>query len=160
MAIVTLPPNYKPLKKEPYMNDMQIEYFRQKLLVWKSEVIKESEDTLNSLKEEGGINEPDITDRATVETDMALELKSRDRLRKLIKKIDKALAKIDDGSYGYCEETGEPIGLDRLEVKPNAEYSLEAQERHEKLEKTLGKAAVQKGELPELQHGKHADGEE
>lgn len=150
MAIPTLPPKYKPTKKEKYMNDIMMEYFRQKLLAWKAEVIKESEETLSSLKQEGGIAEPDITDRATVETDMALELKTRDRFRKLIKKINKALAKIDDGSYGYCEETGDPIGIDRLEVKPNAEYTLEAQERHEKLEKTLGKAAVQKGELPEL----------
>ncbi|WP_203414772.1 RNA polymerase-binding protein DksA [Entomobacter blattae] len=116
------------------MNPNQLEYFRQKLLHWKKELIGEANETLASLSE-GGILEADLADRATVETDRALELRTRDRARKLISKIDMALERIEDGSYGYCEETGEPIGIKRLEARPIATLSIEAQERHEKMEK-------------------------
>ena len=130
-----LAPDYKPSSKEDYMNPSQLEYFRQNLLKWRSELLHESEETLHHLQEEDH-NEPDATDRATTETNRALELRTRDRARKLIGKIDDALSRIDDGSYGYCEETGEPIGLARLEARPIATLTLEAQERHERLEKT------------------------
>ena len=116
------------------MNPLQIEYFRQKLLRWRADLVKEANGTLASLSE-GGIMEPDITDRASVETDRALELRTRDRARKLIGKIDQALARIETGTYGYCEETGEPIGLRRLEARPIATLSIEAQERHERMER-------------------------
>ena len=116
------------------MNDRQLKYFRQKLLAWKDEILRESRETLSHLQAETE-NHPDITDRATSETDRALELRTRDRQRKLISKIDEALRRIDDGSYGYCEETGEPIGLGRLEARPIATLSLEAQERHERRER-------------------------
>lgn len=132
---VVLPPDYKPSDKEEYMNDMQLEYFRQKLLVWKKSLIGQSMDTLDDLKQ-GGLNQPDQIDRASLESDKALELRTRDRARKLISKIDEALKRIEDGSYGYCEETGDPIGLERLEVRPVATLSIEAQERHERMEKT------------------------
>ncbi|MCP5361293.1 MAG: RNA polymerase-binding protein DksA [Hyphomicrobiales bacterium] len=131
---VTLAKNYKPSEKEEYMNDQQLEYFRQKLLDWKGELLRESSETLGHLKEEN-FNEPDITDRATVETDTALELRTRDRYRKLINKIDAALMRIERGEYGFCEETGQPIGVKRLEARPIATLSIAAQERHERDEK-------------------------
>ena len=117
------------------MNELQREYFRQKLLRWRSELLLESTGTLQSLKEVS-LAEPDITDRASLETDRSLELRTRDRERKLISKIDAALSRIEDGSYGYCEETAEPIGIRRLEARPIATLSLEAQERHERMERT------------------------
>ena len=132
---VILPPDYKPSAKEEYMNEMQLEYFRQKLLEWKKSLIGQSTDTLNELKE-GGLNRPDDIDRASLEADKALELRTRDRARKLISKINEALKRIEDGVYGYCEETGDPIGIERLEVRPVATLSIEAQERHERMEKT------------------------
>lgn len=132
---VVLPPDYKPSADEEYMNDMQIEYFRQKLLDWKKSLVNQSEDTLEDLRQ-GGLNQPDDIDRASLETDKALDLRTKDRARKLISKIDDALARIENGSYGYCEETGDPIGLDRLEARPVATLSIEAQERHERMEKT------------------------
>ena len=135
-SAVILPPDYKPSEKEEYMNEMQLEYFRQKLLDWKKSLIGQSKDTLDDLKQ-GGLNQPDQIDRASLESDKALELRTRDRARKLISKIDEALKRIEDGSYGYCEETGEPIGIERLEARPVATLSIEAQERHERMEKTF-----------------------
>ena len=132
--MVTLPPDYRPHEDEVFMNPIQTEYFRQKLLRWRTELLKEADGPLASLSE-GGIHESDITDRATVETDRALELRTRDRARKLIAKIDQALIRIENGTYGYCEETEEPIGLKRLEARPIATLSIEAQERHEKMER-------------------------
>ena len=132
---VTLPPDYRPSDDEEFMNDFQREYFRQKLIRWRSELLKEADETLQHLQE-GGLQEPDIADRASAETDRSLELRTRDRARKLIAKIDAALQRIEDGSYGYCEETNEPIGVRRLEARPIATLSLEAQERHERLERT------------------------
>lgn len=132
---VTVPPDYRPTEKEPFMNSKQQEYFRRKLLNWRGELLKESEETLESLQE-GGLHEPDLADRASAEMERALELRTRDRARKLIAKIDAALARIEDGSYGYCEETGEPISLKRLEARPIATLSVEAQERHERMERT------------------------
>jgi DnaK suppressor protein len=116
------------------MNPLQVEYFRQKLLRWRADLLRDADDTLASLGE-GGILEADITDRASVETDRALELRTRDRARKLISKIDQALQRIEAGQYGFCEESGEPIGLRRLEARPIATLSLEAQERHERMER-------------------------
>lgn len=133
--IVTLPPDYRPSEDEEFMNPMQLEYFRQKLLRWRAELLREADETLSSLQN-GGLQEPDLTDRASVETDRALELRTRDRARKLIGKIDAALERIENGTYGYCEETGEPISLKRLEARPIATLSIEAQERHERMEKT------------------------
>jgi len=132
---VTLPPDYRPSEDEPFMNETMQEYFRQKLQTWKEELLRESEETLENLQD-GGLAEPDLTDRATLETDRALELRTRDRERKLISKIDEALERIEEGTYGYCEETGEPINVRRLEARPIATLSLEAQERHERLERT------------------------
>jgi DnaK suppressor protein len=132
---VDLPEGYKPSDSEEYMNDNQLEYFRRKLLAWRDELLDESRETLNHLKEENW-HEPDANDRATVETDAALELRTRDRYRKLIDKIDAADRRIEDGSYGWCEDTGEPIGLQRLEARPIATLSIEAQERHENYERT------------------------
>ncbi|WP_040507535.1 RNA polymerase-binding protein DksA [Gluconobacter morbifer] len=132
--MITLPPDYKPSDKEEFMNPLQVEYFRQKLLRWRADLLKEADGTLASLSE-GGIHEADITDRASVETDRAFELRTRDRARKLIAKINMALDRIEDGSYGFCEETGEPIGLKRLEARPIATLSIDAQERHERMEK-------------------------
>ncbi len=134
-AVVTLPPDYKPSAKEEYMSPMQLAYFRRKLLGWKEEIIRESKVTLHHIQEES-LQQPDITDRASLETDMALELRTRDRQRKLIAKIDSALERIEQSEYGYCEETGAPIGLPRLEARPIATLCLEAQERHEKYERT------------------------
>jgi len=130
-----LPPNYRPSDDEEFMNPVQLEFFRQKLLRWRAELLAESSETLQHLKEES-LSEPDIADRATLETDRFTELRTRDRERKLISKIDEALQRIEDGTYGYCEETDEPIGLRRLEARPIATLSLEAQERHERLERT------------------------
>ena len=130
-----LPPDYRPTEREPFMNPMQLEYFRQKLLRWRAELLQESTETLNHLQAES-LHQPDLTDRASMETDRALELRTRDRERKLISKIDAALQRIEDGTYGFCEETSEPIGIRRLEARPIATLSLEAQERHERLERT------------------------
>lgn len=132
---VTLSPDYRPTEKEPFMNERMREYFRQKLIRWRHELLEESNETLMHLQE-GGMQEPDIADRASAETDRALELRTRDRARKLISKIDAALKRVDDGSYGYCEETGDPIGIKRLEARPIATLSIEAQERHERMERT------------------------
>jgi DnaK suppressor protein len=126
--------NYRPSEKEPFMNDRQRDYFRAKLLAWKDEILRESKLTLQTLQEEN-VNHPDLADRASSETDRAIELRARDRQRKLISKIDAALQRIEDNTYGYCEETGEPISLKRLEARPIATLSVEAQERHEKREK-------------------------
>jgi DnaK suppressor protein len=126
--------NYRPTEKEPFMNDRQREYFRNKLLDWKDEILRESRVTLQALQEDN-INLPDLADRASSETDRAIELRARDRQRKLISKIDAALQRIEDNTYGYCEDTGEPISLKRLEARPIATLSVEAQERHEKREK-------------------------
>ena len=134
--MVTLPEKYKPTEKEPYMNPVMIEYFRQKLVDWKAEILKESGATLQDLQEEGGLQEPDVADRASVETEVALEMRARDRQRKLISKIDEALERIENGEYGFCEETGDPIGIKRLEARPVATLSIEAQERHERRERT------------------------
>ncbi|ANJ67618.1 RNA polymerase-binding protein DksA [Halothiobacillus diazotrophicus] len=131
---VTLPPGYKPSESEEYMNPMQLEYFRQKLLAWREELLQESESTVNHLREENW-QEPDINDRASLESDAALELRTRDRYRKLINKIDKALKQIAEGTYGFCDETGDEIGIRRLEARPIATLTIEAQERHERLER-------------------------
>ncbi len=134
---VVIPPKYSPLKdKGKYMNPVMLAYFRQKLVAWRSELLRESSDTIQNTLRETELQQPDLADRATAETDHALELRTRDRERKLIAKINEALMRIDDGEYGYCEETGEPIGVARLEARPVATLSLEAQERHEKMEKT------------------------
>jgi len=125
---------YRPSEDEPFMNPRQREYFRNKLLAWKDEILRESRGTLENLQEESQ-NHPDMADRASSESDRALELRTRDRQRKLIGKIDSALKRIDDGTYGYCEETGDPIGLARLDARPTATLSLEAQELHERREK-------------------------
>ncbi|MEO0036389.1 RNA polymerase-binding protein DksA [Phaeospirillum tilakii] len=132
---VTLPPDYRPTEDEPFMNETMKEYFRLKLLRWRAELLRDSDETLQHLQE-GGLQEPDIADRASAEADRALELRTRDRERKLIAKIDAALQRVEDGSYGLCEETGEPIGIRRLEARPIATLSIEAQERHERLERT------------------------
>ena len=132
--LVTLPPEYRPSEAEAFMSPLQLEYFRQNLLRWRQDLLREAGETLSSLSE-GGITEPDLTDRATVETDRALELRTRDRSRKLISKIDQALERIENGTYGYCEESGEPIALRRLEARPIATMSIEAQERHERMER-------------------------
>ena len=128
--------NYKPTQKEKFMNAKMKEYFKQKLLSWKNELLKESSQTLNNLQSDNEAK-PDITDRASEEIDRSFELRTRDRERKLINKINSALQRIEDGAYGFCEETGEPIGLKRLEARPVATLSLEAQEMHEKAEKRL-----------------------
>lgn len=133
--MITLPPDYRPSKDEPFMNDLQKEFFRQKLIEWREQLLKETEGTIDSLKE-GGLAVADSVDRASAETDKALELRTRDRARKLISKINEALQRIEDGTYGYCEETGDPIGLERLIARPTATLSIEAQERHERMEKT------------------------
>jgi len=133
--VVTLPPNYCPSEDEEFMNALQQEYFRQKLLRWRHELLREAGITLTSLSSAGGITEADLTDRASVETDRALELRTRDRARKLISKIDQAIDRVAQGNYGFCEETGEPIGLRRLEARPIATMAIEAQERHERMEK-------------------------
>ena len=132
--MLTLPPDYRPSEDEDFMSSRQTEYFRLKLIRWRADLLKEADGTLESLSQ-GGIHESDITDRASVETDRALELRTRDRARKLISKINQALLRIESGSYGFCEETGDPIGLKRLEARPIATLSIEAQERHERMER-------------------------
>jgi len=129
-----LPDDYRPAEDEPFMNERQTEYFRRKLLNWKADLLEDSRDTVAGLQD-GTRNIPDVADRASEETDRALELRTRDRQRKLIGKIDAALRRIEDGEYGYCEVTGEPISLKRLDARPIATMSLEAQERHERREK-------------------------
>ena len=132
--MLELEEDYRPTDDEPFMNDRQRAYFRAKLLAWKDDILKESRETLLALQDDSP-NHPDLADRASSETDRAIELRARDRQRKLIAKIDSALKRIDEGEYGYCEETGEPISLRRLEARPIATLSLEAQERHERREK-------------------------
>ena len=129
-----LPDDYRPAEDEPFMNERQVEYFRRKLINWKNELLADSRDTIEGLQD-GTRNIPDVADRASEETDRALELRTRDRQRKLVLKIDSALRRIDEGEYGYCEVTGEPISLKRLDARPIATMSLEAQERHERREK-------------------------
>lgn len=131
-----VPPDYKPKDKETFMNPVMLEYFRLKLLRWKAELLREAEDTVHDTLQSTELQKPDLVDRASAETDHALELRTRDRERKLISKIDEALLRIEDGSYGYCEETGEPITVGRLDARPIATLSLEAQERHERKERT------------------------
>ena len=126
--------NYSPTEDEPFMNDRQKAYFKAKVIAWKSDILREARETLENLQQENA-NQPDIADRASSETDRAIELRARDRQRKLIAKIDAALERLAEGTYGYCEETGEPISLKRLDARPIATLSLEAQERHEKREK-------------------------
>jgi DnaK suppressor protein len=130
-----LPPNYLPSEDEAFMNPMQREYFRQKLVEWRNQLLKDTDGTLASLQEES-LAKPDMADRATLETDRSLELRTRDRERKLIGKIDTALRRIDEGTYGFCEATHDPISLRRLEARPIATLSIEAQERHERVERT------------------------
>jgi DnaK suppressor protein len=134
IADIVLPPGYKPSESEPFMNDMHKAYFRKRLLDWKDEILRQTRETLAILHEDS-TQHADLADRATSETDRATELRTRDRQRKLIAKIDAALGRIEDGSYGYCEDTGEPIGLKRLDARPIATLSVEAQERHERREK-------------------------
>lgn len=134
MNEIELEIGYKPSENEEYMNPKQLEYFRRKLMAWKDELLEEAQDTMQHLKEEN-LNEPDINDRATLETDTAFELRTRDRYRKLIDKIDYALSRMETGEYGFCEETGDPIGVKRLEARPVATLCIEAQERHEKYER-------------------------
>lgn len=133
-TVLKEPDTYRPSEDEPFMNERQLEYFRLKLLAWKEEILRESRETVSHLQTETE-NHADLADRASSETDRALELRTRDRQRKLISKIDQALRRVEDGSYGYCEETGEPIGLARLDARPTATLSLEAQERHERRER-------------------------
>ena len=132
---VTLSPDYVPSEEEEFMNPMQLEFFRQMLLGWRSDLVHEAEETLSNLNE-GNLQQPDMADRASLETDHQLELRTRDRERKLLIKIDEALSRIDDESYGFCQDTDEPIGLKRLMARPIAVLSLEAQERHERQERT------------------------
>ncbi|BBF91841.1 RNA polymerase-binding transcription factor DksA [Blastochloris tepida] len=134
VSSIVIDGNYQPSEHEPFMNERQREYFRKKLLNWKDDILKESRETLLNLQEENQ-NHSDLADRASSETDRAIELRARDRQRKLIAKIDAALDRLEDGSYGYCEETGEPISLKRLEARPIATLSVEAQERHERRER-------------------------
>ncbi len=131
---VDLPEGYKPSADEEFMNPMQLAYFRHKLQSWRDEIMRESRETLDHLQE-GGIQEPDLADRASTETDWSLELRTRDRQRKLVAKIDSALRRVETGDYGYCEVTGEPISLKRLEARPVATMTLEAQEAHERNER-------------------------
>ncbi len=135
MSSTLLPPDYRPSEAEEFMNPIMREHFRLRLLRWRAELLQESTDTLQGLQEDSS-TAPDLTDRATLEADRALELRTRDRERKLISKIDAALQRIEENSYGYCEETGEPIAISRLEARPIATLSVEAQERHERLERT------------------------
>lgn len=131
---IVVPEDYRPSETEDFMNPMQTEYFRQKLLKWREELISEASGTLNTLSEEN-FQKPDLTDRAQIESDASLQLRTRDRERKLLSKIEAALRRIEDGTYGYCEETDEPISLKRLEARPIASLSLDAQERHERMER-------------------------
>lgn len=131
-----VPQNYKPTDEEEFMNPVMKEYFRQKLISWREELLKELEETIHNTLQSTELQKPDLADRASAETDHALELRTRDRERKLITKINEALLRIDDDTYGYCEETGEPITVGRLDARPIATLSLEAQERHERMERT------------------------
>ena len=134
---VTLPPDYNPAKdKGEYMNPVMLEYFRQKLIAWRSELLRESSETISNTLQETELQKPDLADRASAETDHALELRTRDRERKLISKINKTIRRIDEDDFGFCDETGDPIGVARLEARPVATLSLEAQERHERMERT------------------------
>lgn len=136
-ASVMVPPDYSPDKdKNEFMNPVMLEYFRQKLIRWREELLRESSETIQQTLQSTELQQPDLADRASAETDHALELRTRDRERKLISKINEALLRIEDGEYGYCEETGEPISVARLDARPVATLSLEAQERHERMEKT------------------------
>ncbi|ABQ60245.1 DksA, dnaK suppressor protein [Brucella ovis] len=126
--------DYRPTEDEPFMNERQKSYFRAKLVAWKNDILREARETLDALQQENA-NHPDLADRASSETDWAIELRARDRQRKLISKIDAALSRLDDGTYGFCEETGDPISLKRLDARPIATLSIEAQERHERREK-------------------------
>src|SRR6202165_3690072 len=130
-----LPPDYRPSEDEEFMSPLQVEYFRQKLLRWRAELLADSAETLRNLQEES-LLKPDLTDRASLETERAIELRTRDRERKLISKIDAALGRLASGTYGYCEENHQPIGIRRLEARPIATLSIEAQERHERMERT------------------------
>jgi DnaK suppressor protein len=132
--VVRLPKGYTPSDDEPFMNKRQREYFRRKLEKWKEDILVENRETLQHLQEET-VHHPDLADRASTETERSLELRTRDRQRKLVSKIDAALRRVEDGTYGYCEETGEPISLKRLDARPIATLSIEAQERHERREK-------------------------
>src|SRR5882757_3647041 len=134
MMSMSLDVDYRPSDDEPFMNERQRDYFRRKLLSWKQDILREAQDTIANLQAENE-NHPDLADRASSETDRAIELRARDRQRKLISKIDSALSRIDEGTYGYCEETGEPISIRRLEARPIATLSVEAQERHERRER-------------------------
>ena len=134
VADIVLPEGYRPSASEDFMNPKQLAFFRRKLLDWKDEILREARETLQTLQSES-LREPDVTDRASSETDWSIELRTRDRQRKLISKIDAALRRIEEGEYGYCEVTGEPISLPRLEARPIATMTLEAQERHERMEK-------------------------
>jgi DnaK suppressor protein len=125
---------YRPSEDEPFMNEQQRSYFRAKLVSWKNDILREARETLDALQEEN-TNHPDLADRASSETDRSIELRARDRQRKLIGKIDSAMQRLDEGTYGFCEETGEPISLKRLDARPIATLSIEAQERHERREK-------------------------
>ena len=131
----TIPPDYRPTEKEPFMSDIMLEYFRQKLVVWKEDLLRDADQTLQYLQEQDS-RSADQSDRATAETDRSIELRTRDRARKLVQKIDEALSRIEQGTYGYCSETGDPIAIKRLVARPIATLGLEAQERHERLEKT------------------------
>jgi DnaK suppressor protein len=131
---ISLAEGYRPSDEEPFMNERQRDYFRRKLVAWKEEILREASETISTLQNEND-NHPDIADRASSETDRAIELRARDRQRKLISKIDSALSRLNDGSYGYCEETGEPISLRRLDARPIATLTIEAQERHERRER-------------------------
>jgi len=139
MSAPNLPPEYRPGDDEPFMNPVMREYFRQKLMRWRLQLLQESTETLQHLQQDN-VPEADLTDRASVETDRSLELRTRDRERKLIQKIDEALRRIEDNTYGFCEETAEPIGIRRLEARPIATLSIEAQERHERMERTQREA--------------------
>jgi DnaK suppressor protein len=139
MSLQHLPPDYKPSDAEPFMNPVMREYFRQKLMRWRLQLLQESTETLQHLQQDN-VPEADLTDRASSETDRSIELRTRDRERKLIQKIDEALRRIEENTYGFCEETAEPIGIRRLEARPIATLSLEAQERHERLERTQREA--------------------
>ena len=135
MKKVKISKKYRPTSKEKFMNDKMREYFRQKLIAWKNELLKISYETIHNLQQSEALNQPDMADRASLENDKNIELKTRDRERKLISKIDSALKKIDNNTYGYCEETDEPINIERLDARPIATLSIEAQERHERMEK-------------------------
>jgi DnaK suppressor protein len=134
---IELPPKYKPKIKEEYMNPQQLEYFRRKLVAWREELMQEAQETLDNLRDQSYQEVGDEADRASRESDHSLELRTRDRYRKLVHKIEQALERIDDGSYGYCEDTGDPIGIKRLEARPIATLSIDAQERREIKEKVL-----------------------